>query len=57
MEDGAPQVVETFQEAVQDVSIVLALDSSGSMKKKEADVVASAQDFVGALQEKDSSRC
>ena len=53
LEDGAPQTVETFQEAVQDVSIVLALDASGSMKKKEADVIASAQDFVGALQEKD----
>ena len=53
LEDGAPQSVETFQEAVQDVSIVLALDASGSMKKKEADVIASAQDFVGALQEKD----
>ena len=25
---------------------MLALDSSGSMKKKEADVIASAQDFV-----------
>ena len=47
------QSLETFQEAVQDVSIVLALDSSGSMKKKEADVIASAQDFVSALQEKD----
>jgi VWFA-related protein len=53
LEDGAPQSVETFQEAVQDVSIVLALDSSGSMKKKEADVIASAQEFVDALQPKD----
>jgi Ca-activated chloride channel family protein len=52
-EDGAPQSIETFQEAVEDVSIVLELDASGSMKKKEADVIASAQDFVGALQEKD----
>ena len=53
LEDGAPQVVETFTEAVQPVSIVLALDSSGSMKKKEADVVASASEFVDALQERD----
>jgi Ca-activated chloride channel family protein len=53
VEDGTPQSVETFQEAVQDVSIVLALDSSGSMKKKEADVIASAQEFVTALQDKD----
>ena len=40
LEDGVPQKLETFQEAVQDVSIVLALDSSGSMKKSEADVIA-----------------
>ena len=53
LEDGAAQSIETFQEAVQDVSIVLALDASGSMKKKESEVIASAQDFVGALQEKD----
>jgi Ca-activated chloride channel homolog len=52
-EDGAQQSVETFQEAVQPVSIVLALDSSGSMKKKEGDVVASATEFVEALQERD----
>jgi VWFA-related protein len=52
-ENGTPQTLETFQEAVDDVSIVLALDSSGSMKRNEADVITSAQDFVGALQEKD----
>ena len=56
LEDGARAGVETFQEAVQHVSIVLALDSSGSMKKKEADVIASAHDFVDALQERISSR-
>ena len=54
LEDGEPQSVETFQEAVQPVSFVLALDESGSMKKKEADVVASAREFVDALQERDS---
>ena len=54
MEDGVPQVVDTFQEAVEPVSIVLALDASGSMHRKEADVVTSARDFVGALQERDS---
>jgi VWFA-related protein len=52
-ENGAPQKVESFTEAVQPVSIVLALDSSGSMKKKEADVIASAREFVAALQERD----
>jgi VWFA-related protein len=53
IEDGTPQVVETFQEAVERVSIVLALDASGSMKNREADVIASAQEFVAALQEND----
>ena len=53
VENGVPQQVETFQEAVQPVSIVLALDSSGSMKKKEADVVASAREFIHALRPQD----
>jgi Ca-activated chloride channel homolog len=54
VEDGQPQSVETFQEAVDPVSIVLALDASGSMKRKEADVQSSAREFVSALQERDS---
>jgi VWFA-related protein len=53
-EDGVPQSVDAFQEAVEPVSIVLALDASGSMHKKEADVIASAREFVSALQERDS---
>jgi VWFA-related protein len=52
-EDGVVQQVESFQEAVQPVSIVLALDASGSMKKKEADVVASAREFIHALRPQD----
>lgn len=54
VEDGRPQRVETFQEAIDPVAIVLALDASGSMKRKETDVIASAREFVGALQERDS---
>jgi Ca-activated chloride channel family protein len=46
--------VESFQEAVQPVSIVLALDASGSMRRKEADVVDSARRFVDALRPEDS---
>jgi Ca-activated chloride channel family protein len=53
-EDGVPQTVESFQEAVQPVSIVLALDASGSMRRKEADVVDSARRFVDALRPEDS---
>ena len=48
LEDGAAQSIETFQEAVQDVSIVLALDASGSMKRKESDVIASRRIWSGA---------
>ena len=33
VEDGVPQVIDTFQEAVAPVSILLALDESGSMKQ------------------------
>jgi VWFA-related protein len=52
-EEGVPQQVGTFTEAVQPVSIVLALDASGSMRKSEADVVKSARDFVAALRKED----
>ena len=38
---------------MQPVSIVLALDASGSMKKKEVDVIASAQEFLNALRPQD----
>ena len=53
IEDGDSQEIETFQEAVEPVSIVLALDASGSMIKKEADVVASAREFISALRARD----
>ena len=53
VENGVVQEVDSFQEAVQPVSIVLALDASGSMKKKEADVVASAREFIHALRPQD----
>ena len=36
LEDGVEQKIDTFQEAVTPVSIVLALDASGSMKKSAA---------------------
>ncbi len=53
VEDGAPQHVETFHEASQPVSIVLALDASGSMRRREADVIASARAFASALRPED----
>jgi VWFA-related protein len=53
VENGVVQKVELFQEAVEPVSIVLALDASGSMKRKESDVVASAREFISALRPTD----
>ena len=52
-EDGVLQHVETFHEASQPVSIVLALDASGSMRHREADVIASARAFTAALRPQD----
>lgn len=53
-EDGVAQAVDTFQEAVDPVSLVLVLDSSGSMKKSADLVKATAQDFVRAVRPEDS---
>jgi VWFA-related protein len=53
-EDGVEQRVETFQEATAPVSMVLALDSSGSMKQASGQVVAAAVAFVEALRPEDS---
>ena len=53
-EDGVEQKVETFHEATSPVSMVLVLDSSGSMKRASEQVVAAAAAFVGALRPEDS---
>jgi Ca-activated chloride channel homolog len=53
LENGEMQEVEAFEESVEPVSIVLALDASGSMMKKEADVVASAREFISQLRPDD----
>jgi len=52
-EDGVAQKLDAFQEAVDPVSIVLDLDSSGSMRKAASDVQAAARDFVGAVRPED----
>jgi Ca-activated chloride channel homolog len=52
-ENGETQEIETFQEAVQPVSIILALDASGSMRRREQDVIDSARHFVDALRPED----
>ena len=52
-EDGVPQRIERFHEASQPISIVLALDASGSMRHREAEVIASAHAFAAALRPQD----
>jgi VWFA-related protein len=54
LEDGVPQSVDTFQEAVDPVSIVMALDASGSMKTSTELVKQTAADFVSAVRPEDS---
>jgi VWFA-related protein len=54
VENGVPQQVELFHEASQPLSLVLTLDASGSMKKREADVIESARAFVSALRPEDA---
>jgi Ca-activated chloride channel homolog len=53
VEDGVEQRIETFQEATSPVSIVLALDESGSMKKAADAVKVAAKSFVDALRPED----
>jgi Ca-activated chloride channel homolog len=53
IEDGVKQKIDTFQEAVAPVSIVLALDESGSMKKAAEGVQDAARRFVSAVRPQD----
>ena len=52
-EDGVDQKVDTFHEAETPLSIVLALDSSGSMRKTADALMAAARTFVEALRPQD----
>jgi Ca-activated chloride channel family protein len=53
VEDGVAQTVEAFSEATSPVSIVLALDESGSMRRSAEGVKAAARSFVTALRKED----
>ena len=53
-EDGVEQKVDTFHEAVSPVSVILALDSSGSMRSTAQIVTDAARGFVAALRPKDA---
>jgi VWFA-related protein len=54
MEDGVAQTIDTFQEAVNPIAVVLALDSSGSMRSATEAVKDAARTFVEALRADDS---
>lgn len=53
IEDGVPQTIEAFHEALDPVSIVLTLDSSGSMVKAADSVRETAREFVRAVRKED----
>jgi VWFA-related protein len=54
VEDGVEQKIEAFHEVVAPVSIVLALDSSGSMRRSVSEAIESARTFVLALRPEDA---
>jgi len=54
VEDGVEQKIDAFHEAVAPVSIVLALDESGSMRRSAAAVLEAAHQFIDALRPEDS---
>ena len=54
VEDGTTQTVDAFAEAVSPLSIILALDQSGSMKKSAEQVMEAARTFVRSLRPEDS---
>ena len=53
LEDGVPQKVETFSESIAPVSIILALDGSGSMTRSAETARSAALAFVKSLRTED----
>jgi Ca-activated chloride channel family protein len=53
LEDGVPQSIDVFQEAVLPVTFMLALDSSGSMKRSATQAREAARDFIAAMRPED----
>ena len=53
LEDGVPQKVESFHESVAPVSVMLALDASGSMTKVSPAIMEAAHAFVSSLKPED----
>ena len=53
VEDGIPQSVDVFQEAVLPVTFMLALDASGSMKRSADRAREAAREFIVAMRPED----
>lgn len=53
VEDGVPQHVDTFHEVALPVTIMLALDASGSMVRSAERAQAAAREFVRAMRPED----
>lgn len=53
LEDGVEQTVTSFQEASEPVSIIMALDKSGSMRQEEEAVKTAAGTFIDSLRAED----
>jgi Ca-activated chloride channel family protein len=53
IEDGVQQKVDTFQEVALPVTIMLALDASGSMTRSAEQAQAAAREFVHAMRVED----
>lgn len=54
VEDGVLQAIDSFHEASAPVSVVLALDQSGSMKPAALPAMDAAREFVAAIRPEDS---
>jgi Ca-activated chloride channel family protein len=53
VEDGVTQSIDVFQEAVLPVTFMLALDSSGSMKRSADQAREAAREFISAMRPED----
>jgi len=53
IEDGVPQVVESFEEALAPISVAMVLDTSGSMRRAMPTAQSAARSFVTALRPAD----
>jgi VWFA-related protein len=53
LEDGVPQEVDVFHEAVLPVTFMLALDASGSMKRNAERAQDAAREFIQAMRPED----